>query len=301
MSKQKYYPFFEAILATILFGASTPLSKLLQAEIAPLLMSSLLFLGSGLSALLLKAIQYCGVQKNRTGEKLTRGDIPRLAIVVLTGGVAAPVVLIYSLKITPAATASLLLNFESVATILIAVLIFKEFLNKRTLIAIAAITGASFLLLWNPGGDWGLSIGILGILIACALWGVDNNFTRSIATSDPITIVLVKGFCAGTISLLLAFAFGSPSAVIEALILGCLSYGASTILFIFALRHLGAAKVGVFSGVAPFVGAGISFLLFREPLGILFYISSPVMLFGIFLIMAEEFQLYSKKDGTSET
>jgi drug/metabolite transporter (DMT)-like permease len=141
-------------------------------------------------------LQHLGGQAYKAGAQLTRHDVPWLVGAVFAGGVAAPIVLLFSLRNTPAATASLLLNFESVATTFIAALAFREAIGRRVWLAIALITAASALLSWTSNGQWGVSLGALGILAACALWGVDNNFTRNISAKDPFIIVIVKGLAA---------------------------------------------------------------------------------------------------------
>ncbi len=291
---KKYHPVFHAIIAAGLFGAGAPLSKLLQGEIqiAPILMASFLYLGCGFGLLPLCLFQNTVKPKKKAGAKLSKNDIPWLIGAILTGGVAAPVVLMYSLRVTPAAVSSLLLNFESVATTLIAIFMFGESPGKRILTAVGVITVACIILSWNINGGWSFSIGAIGVLGACGLWGLDNNFTRNISTKDPLIIVIIKGFSAGFLSLILAIGTGSPfpgpKSIFGAMVLGCLSYGMSTIFFIFALRNLGAVITGAFSGAAPFIGVIISFLLFKEPPGILFFIALPIMILGAFMILNEK-------------
>jgi drug/metabolite transporter (DMT)-like permease len=301
MFKENIYPKLQAALAAILFGASAPIAKLLLGDIEPVLLAALLYLGSGFGLLIFKAQQKFRV-KNATKEAgLSSKDLPWLVGAILAGGVVAPIILMISLKNTPAATASLLLNFEGVATSAIAVLVFKESLGKRIWAAIALITIASIILTWDAKGAWGLSVGALGVVIACAFWGMDNNFTRNISAKDPIAIVTIKGIVAGTVSLIIAFLSGSsiPSLkfVLAALILGFFSYGISIIMFIFAMRSLGAARTSAFFGSAPFIGAIISLFLFRELPGMNFILSIPVMVGGAVFILWEDHLHIHKHDG----
>ena len=199
----------QALLAALLFGASAPIAKVLLGDVQPIPLAGLLYLGSGISLLALKAWQRLVQKSQETEAGLTRPDIKWLVGAILTGGIAAPIVLLFSLRETPAATASLLLNFEGVATTLIAALIFKESIGRRAGWAILSITLASIVLSINPNQEWGFSIGALGVLTACLLWGLDNNMTCNISAKDPLIIVTVKGLVAGSFSLLLGAGLGN--------------------------------------------------------------------------------------------
>lgn len=283
------YPVVQAILAAALFGASAPLSKLLLGTSEPIPLAAFLYLGSGLGLLVLRAFQ-----KDRAREeaKLSGSDLPWLAGAILAGGVAAPIVLMFGLRHTPAATAALLLNFESVATTLIAALIFKEAVGRRVWWAIAAITAASILLSWETSGRWGVSVGALGVLSACILWGVDNNLVRAVSAKDPLAITTLKGLGAGAFSLALALILHNPFpgfvTIAQAMLLGSVSYGASIVLFVQAMRSLGAARTSALFGTAPFVGTILSFVLFRERPNVLFAVAAPLMVTGAALLLGEE-------------
>jgi drug/metabolite transporter (DMT)-like permease len=293
MSKKlKLAPMLTALLAALLFGASAPFSKLLLGDIQPLPLASLLYLGCGLGVLLFKLVQLPFRKSIQKEAPLVKKDIPWLIGIVLTGGVAAPVILMYSLQATPASTASLLLNFEAVATALIAALLFREALGKRIWIAIALITAACIILTWSNAGKWGFSPGMLGIICACLLWGMDNNLTRAVSSKDPLIITIIKGFGAGLVSLMLTFITGGsfPSLLNMgyALLLGAASYGISIVLFILSMRSMGAARTSAFFGTAPFIGALISVLLFGEAPALQFYLSLPLLMIGAVLILGEK-------------
>ncbi len=291
MSRQTL-PILQALLAAALFGASAPLAKLLLGQVEPIPLAGLLYLGSGLSALLLLAGQRATVGDRVLEAGLSRGDWPWLAGAVLAGGVLAPIVLLFSLQETAAATASLLLNFEGLATTLIAVFLFREAINRRIGWAIGLIAAASIILSWDNQGEWGFSLGAAGILLATALWGLDNNFTRQISAKNPLTIVGVKGLVAGSFSLLLGLVLGGQlpgwPTILGALLLGSVSYGLSIMLFILALRELGAARSSALFSTAPFIGALLSFLIFRDTLDVRYLLGLLVMLVGAYLLVGED-------------
>ena len=285
-------PILKALLAALLFGVSAPLAKALLGEVAPIPLAGLLYLGSGLAALAWLAVQ--SRQASTSEARLLRGDLPWLAGALLVGGVAAPIILMFSLQATPAATASLLLNFEGVATTLIAALAFREAIGRRVWGAIGLITLASMILSWESNGQWGLAPSALGILLACALWGLDNNFTRNISAKNPLTIVAWKGLGAGSFSVLLALLLGQPfpgvAVALRALLLGSVSYGLSIMAFILALRDLGAARTSALFSTAPFIGMTLAFALFREPFTVSFLLALPVMIAGTLLLVGEAHQ-----------
>jgi drug/metabolite transporter (DMT)-like permease len=226
----------------------------------------------------------------RVEARLSRGDIPWLGGALMAGGIGAPIILLLGLERTPASTASLLLNFEGVATTLIAITFFKESIDQRVAWAIGLVTLASIVLTWT-GGNWGFSLGALGIMGACFLWGLDNNFTRHISAKNPLVIVGIKGLGAGTFSLLLCLLIRqqlpTPAIVLLAMLLGSISYGISIQLFIAAMRSLGAARTSTLFGTAPFVGVMLSLVLLREKPQILFWAALPIMLAGAWLMLTE--------------
>jgi drug/metabolite transporter (DMT)-like permease len=296
MNRNHFYPIIQALIAALLFGASAPLAKLLLGEIEPVPLAAFLYLGSGIGLLVIKIIQNFRQRPVESEARIKRADIGWLVGAILAGGVAAPIVLLFSLQTTPAATASLLLNFEGVATTLIAALIFKEFISRHAWWAIFLITLSSIFLSLNLHASWGLSLGAVGIIAACILWGVDNNFTRNISAKDPIMIVTIKGLAAGSFSLGLAIILGNKLPVwgvmLGALILGFLCYGLSIVLFIRAMRGLGAARTSALFSTAPLAGMLLSFLLFQESLTWMFLIAIPLMIIGTVLLVNEKHEHY---------
>ena len=280
----------QALLAALFFGASAPISKLLLRDVPPVLIAAFLYLGSGTGISFVKLYQRFISNQKEAGIK--RPDIIWLAGAIVSGGILAPIILMVSLKNTPASTASLLLNFEGVGTTLIALFFFHESISRRALAAILAITLASIFLSTNFGSNWGMSLGAFGVLLACVLWGVDNNFTRNISAKDPLTIVAWKGLVAGTFSLVLGLLLGQklPALVtiLSILLLGFISYGLSTMLFIYSMRGLGAARTSALYGTAPLAGVLLSILIFKDPITLLFGIAAVLMVAGALLLANEE-------------
>lgn len=254
-----------ALASAALFGAAAPAVKPIAGNLNPILLAGLLYAGSFLGLLVATT-----VRGQASGEaRLRRGDIPTLGGAILTGGVMAPVLLIWGLSGLAASAASLLLAAEAVLTVLVAALLFREPVATRIWVAAALVLAASALLSWTPGLSIPVSLHALAVLAACLLWGLDNNLTSRIASADPYAIAMWKGLAAGGINTAIGVALG-PAALgaswLAALGIGAIGYGASLVLYVLALRHLGAARTAAHFGTAPFFGAAISIALLGEPL-----------------------------------
>jgi drug/metabolite transporter (DMT)-like permease len=291
MNKFRQYQMI-AILSAVLFGVSAPLSKVLLREIDPIPLAAFLYIGSGAGLWIFQRLERLIVKREHEEASLSKKDILWLVGAILSGGVIAPILLMFSLRITPASTASLLLNFEGVATALIAGLFFSEYIGKRVWISILLITLASILLSWNFTGQWRFSIGAIGIIFAGFCWGIDNNFTRNISSKNPVSIVIIKGFSAGFFSLFLSLLLKNSipdlKIILLSMLLGCLSYGFSLVLFVVAMRNLGSARTSAFFGTAPFIGAALSFILFKDTPNIMFIISLLLMIAGAVFLLKEK-------------
>lgn len=279
-----------AILAAALYALNAPASKLLLQNVRPTMMAGFLYLGAGLGMVLL------GLARSRTGHgkrelRLTKKDLPyTLGMVGLD--IAAPIFLMIGLTRTTAANASLLNNFEIVATSLIALLIFRERITRRLWIAIGLITLSSLLLSLEDAGSLQFSVGSLFVLLACVCWGMENNCTRCLSGSDPLEIVVVKGFGSGLGSVIIGLWLGEPLPmgmdILKTLLLGFVAYGLSITFYVYAQRDLGAAKTSAYYAVAPFIGMLLSFVIFRELPGALFFIALAIMIAGTWLVNREE-------------
>lgn len=277
-----------ALLAAVLFGASTPFAKLLLGEMRPVLLAGLLYLGSGLGLTLLFLLR----RGSASGEApLVRSDLPWLAGAVFFGGVLGPVLLMLGLKAAPASTASLLLNLEGVFTALLAWFAFRENFDRRIALGMLSIVAGGVLLSWQGSAAVSLPLGALAVAGACLCWGIDNNLTQKVSAGDPTQVAAIKGAVAGSVNLAVALSLGaalpSLSVIAGALLVGFLGYGLSLVLFVLALRHIGTARTGAYFSLAPFVGASVSLLLLHEPVGLLFFAAAALMAMGVWFHLTE--------------
>lgn len=271
---------FYAILAAALYALNAPVSKLLLTQIPSTMMAGLLYLGAGIGMFIIEKLH-----KNNQEQPLTKKELPfTIAMVILD--IAAPIFLMIGLTTCSAANASLLNNFEIVATSLIALFIFKETINKRLWLAIIFVTFSSILLSFEDMSSLAFSWGSLFVLLACICWGLENNCTRMLSSKNPAQIVIIKGLGSGFGSLLLSITIGESfngiGYIILALILGFVAYGLSIYFYIYAQRYLGAAKTSTYYAISPFIGAALSLIIFREFPSSIFIVALIIMAIGTY-------------------
>ena len=276
-----------ALLAAALYAVNIPLFKLLLAHVPPTMLAALLYLGAGLGLLVLGGVRRL-TGREKASERLTRAELPyTVAMVVLD--IAAPIFLMIGLGTATAENASLLNNFEIVATTLIAVVVFKETVSRRLWGAIGLVTFSCLVLSFEDMKSLTFSTGSLYVLLACVCWGFENNCTRNLSSKSTTEIVTIKGIGSGLGSLVIALAVGeawpAPGDASAALALGFVAYGLSINFYIRAQRDLGAAKTSAFYAVAPFIGVVFSVLVFREMPSASFFAALLIMVAGTWLMV----------------
>lgn len=286
MKDRKILALIQAVMAAVFYAINMPASKVLLNHIEPTMMAAFLYLGAGIGIGML----FISTPKARKGERLNRKDFPYVfGMVVLD--IIAPILLMIGLLHTNSSTASLLNNFEIVATSIIALFIFKETISKRLWVAISLVILSSCILSVDNASNFQLSWGSVLVLLAAFCWGFENNCTRKIASKDTYEIVAIKGIFSGLGSLIIALAIGERipkiGLIILALLLGFVAYGLSIFFYIRAQEGLGAARTSAYYAIAPFVGAALSFMFLREPLSLQYGIALLVMLAGSALVVLD--------------
>jgi len=276
-----------ALAAAVFYALNVPCSKLLLERIAPTYMAAFLYLGAGAGV----GIMYLFHHKHEpSAERLEKKDMPYTVGMVLLD-IVAPILLMLGVKLGTSANASLLGNFEIVATTLIALFIFKEKVSGNLWAAIGLITLSSIILSFGGKGSLTFSLGSLLVLGATACWGLENNCTRSISDKSTYQIVTIKGFGSGTGSLIVAVIIGEKlpeiKYILPAVVLGFVAYGLSIFTYIRAQKTLGAAKTSAYYAVAPFIGAFLSFMILHESLTIAYLIALAVMITGTVFVVSD--------------
>lgn len=272
------------IASALLFGAGTPIAKLLLDGVSPWLLAGLLYSGSGLGLGLYRVI------RRLPRVRLSRGELLPLAGAIFFGGMLGPVLLMFGLSNMPASGASLLLNAEGVFTALLAWFVFRENFDRRIALGMLAIVAGAVVLSVPGGVSLGTLWPALAVLGACLCWGIDNNLTRKVALNDATWLAAIKGSVAGPVNLALAFLLGAqlPAAgnIAAAMVVGFFAYGVSLVLFIVAMRHVGTARAGAYFSVAPFFGAALALAL-GEAITIPLVIAGLLMALGVWLHLTE--------------
>ena len=290
MKKTKSIGILLAILAAALYAVNSPFSKLLLDYMPPTLMAGLLYIGAGLGMGVIALVRR--VRKTNDAEKkITRADLPyTVAMIVLD--IAAPIFLLLGLSYTTAANASLLNNFEIVATALIALMIFKERISPRLWVGILFVTASCALLSFEDISSLDFSLGSLFILLACICWGVENNCTRRLSDKDPLEIVLLKGIFSGLGSVIIGLCLGERIgrvwSVIAVLAVGFVAYGLSIFFYVYAQRMLGAARTSAYYAIAPFIGTLLSLVIFRDMPHYTYFIALGLMVVGAWLCSSDK-------------
>ena len=277
-----------AILAAALYAVNIPLSKVLLQFVQPTMMAAFLYLGAGVGLFVY------GAAIKEKGEKLTKAELPyTVGMIVLD--IAAPILLMLGLQHTGSANASLLNNFEIVATSLIAFFAFREKLSKQLIAAIVMVTAASVTLSFEGAGSLQFNSGSLLVLAAACCWGLENNCTRMLSNKSSVQITTIKGVFSGIGSLIVALTVGEklPGIIwaLAVMALGFVAYGLSINFYIKAQKDLGAAKTSAYYSVAPFLGVLFGVLLLREELGIRFYLGLAIMIGATVLMVKDTISL----------
>ena len=285
-----------AILAAMFYAINIPISKILLTEVDAVMMAAFLYLGAGGGMFISRTIERIKNKKtveDRQAEALTKKELPYvIGMIVLD--IIAPILLMLGLTRTNSANASLLNNFEIVATSLIALWIFKEQISKKLWLAIGMVTVASVILSFEGVGAFVFNEGSLLVLGACVCWGFENNCTKNLSHKSSEEIVVIKGCFSGLGSLVVALAVGKnipdPMYIVAILLLGFISYGLSINFYIRAQKDLGAARTSAYYAIAPFLGVALSMTMLGERPGTQFYVALVIMLISTYIMTIDTMQ-----------
>jgi drug/metabolite transporter (DMT)-like permease len=292
-----------AFMSAALFGVSTPAAKVLLGSIDPAVLAGLLYCGAGLGVAIVRRLGRSVVSRSDAPEvALGRRELPWLAGAIVTGGILGPILLMTGLTRTDAATASLLLTLEGVATALMAWFIFHENFDRRIAVGMACLAAGAIALSWSGQPSLSGLLGPIAIVGACIAWGLDNNLTRKVSLADPLQIVEIKGLIAGPVNLVLGLIAGGQipgmTASLLAGLVGFLGYGVSLVLFVFALRHLGTARTGAYFSTAPFLGAIAALAFLQEPFTGQLALAGVLMGLGVWLHLSEHHEHHHVHEPT---
>ena len=289
MEKNKLKAIMFAFLAAVFYAINVPISKVLLQHVGPTTMAALLYLGAGIGIGMMSLFNKKDREK---AESLTKVDLPYIVGMIVLD-IAAPIFLMLGISYGSSANASLLGNFEIVATTVIALILFKEAVTKRLWLAIGLITLSSILLSFEGTDSFHFSYGSLLVIIATVCWGLENNCTRELSSKSTYQIVMLKGLCSGLGALVIALvkkeSFPGIGCIAIALALGFVAYGLSIFMYVRAQNVLGAAKTSAYYAVNPLIGALLAFVFLSESLSWMYVIALIVMVIGSALVVVDTF------------
>lgn len=289
-----------ALLAAALYAINSPFSKILLAYMPPTLMAGFLYMGAGVG--MVGIAWGRRIRKTaKTEARLTKAELPYTVAMILLD-IAAPVCLLLGLESTTAANASLLNNFEIVATAIVAFLLFKERISPRLWLGIAFVTLSCAVLSFEDVASLQFSYGSLFVLLAGLCWGFENNCTRKISSKDPLQTVLLKGVFSGLGSVTIGLAAGERItalwSVFAVLGVGLVAYGLSIFFYVHAQRILGAARTSAYYAVAPFIGTLLSLVIFRQAPPYTYFIGLALMAVGAWASASDKPLFPAKRGGS---
>lgn len=289
MEKNKLKAIMFAFLAAVFYAINVPISKVLLQHVGPTTMAALLYLGAGIG---IGMISLFNKKDREKAESLTKAELPYIVGMIVLD-IAAPIFLMLGISYGSSANASLLGNFEIVATTVIALILFKEAVTKRLWVAIGLITLSSILLSFEGTDSFHFSYGSLLVIMATVCWGLENNCTRELSSKSTYQIVMLKGLCSGlgalVISLIKKESFPGFGYIAIALALGFVAYGLSIFMYVRAQNVLGAAKTSAYYAVNPLIGALLAFVFLSESLSWMYVIALIVMAIGSALVVVDTF------------
>lgn len=289
MEKNKLKAIMFAFLAAVFYAINVPISKVLLQHVGPTTMAALLYLGAGIGIGMMSLFNKKDREK---AESLTKAELPYIVGMIVLD-IAAPIFLMLGISYGSSANASLLGNFEIVATTVIALIPFKEAVTKRLWVAIGLITLSSILLSFEGTDSFHFSYGSLLVIMATVCWGLENNCTRELSSKSTYQIVMLKGLCSGlgalVISLIKKESFPGFGYIAIALALGFVAYGLSIFMYVRAQNVLGAAKTSAYYAVNPLIGALLAFVFLSESLSWMYVIALIVMVIGSALVVVDTF------------
>lgn len=276
-----------AFLAAVFYAINVPISKVLLQHVGPTTMAALLYLGAGIGIGMMSLFNRKDREK---AESLTKAELPYIVGMIVLD-IAAPIFLMLGISYGSSANASLLGNFEIVATTVIALILFKEAVTKRLWLAIGLITLSSILLSFEGTDSFHFSYGSLLVIMATVCWGLENNCTRELSSKSTYQIVMLKGLCSGLGAMVIALikreSFPGIGYIAIALALGFVAYGLSIFMYVRAQNVLGAAKTSAYYAVNPLIGALLAFVFLSESLSWMYVIALIVMVIGSALVVVD--------------
>ncbi len=203
-------------------------------------------------------------------------DRQRLIAIALLGAGLAPILYWVGLAATSGSEAAMLMNVETVFTLLLAVAVLRERAGGPEVACVLGIVAGAVILTTNLGlaVQPAHLVGNLLLIGGTALWAIDNNISTGLSRRhSPAAVAAWKNILGGGLVVVVAAAAGAelarvPSHLWGLFLAGGVGTGVSLTLFYVALRHIGAYRTSAIFGLGGIVGAAAAFFLLDERLSL---------------------------------
>ncbi|MBV9667567.1 MAG: DMT family transporter [Nitrososphaeraceae archaeon] len=303
--------FIAALIAAALFGSVSTIAKPVLYKINPFLLSSLVYLISSIPFSLMVLLRnntpsssssLLPLQTESSSSKRSCYTYIILITTSIIGAAIAPAMFFFGLRQTTASDTSLLANGETIFSIILAILFFKEKLTPLGYLAALIVLGGLVVVTTNLQVHSSLlkmNFGNVLVLGATALWGLDNNICRIIITDrmDIARLVQLKSLIGGAVLFTFAaFVFHIPLLSIgvigaglpQIVLLGVVGFGTSLYLFLISMQRIGIIKSTLVLTFSSVFGLAFASLLLGEVISTYQIIAIVVMIIGIYLINMEK-------------
>lgn len=284
--------FLSAIIAAALFGSVSTVAKPILSDISPILLSTLVYLIAGLT--------FTPVAHRSPARKTPPKYYALVVISGIVGAALAPVMFFIGLQHTTATDSSLLVNGETVFSILFALLLFKEKIKPPVYVAIFLILAGVFIVTTNfrfGESIFDLNSGDVLIIAATMIWGLDNNVNKIITRHINVSkLVQLKSLIGGGISLLVVFILGiplviQPEQIIPILIVGVFGFAISLFLYLHAIKRIGVVKASSLLSLSAVFGLTFAAIFLGEPVSIYQIVAVAVMFIGVYIMYRYEVKM----------
>lgn len=312
--KNKHIGYLSAIIAAILFGSVSTITKPVLEDLNAFSVSSLTYIIAGLS--LVPFLKFSSTNSNsnpnsnnntiestentlnnviKWTNKNNKKNYSLLLLTSLCGAVIAPILFFYGLSNTSASDSSILINGEILFSILLAIVFFNEKLIKREIIAVILVLFGIVILTTNmqfSNSFLELNIGNILIVGATLFWALDNNISKIISKTIHIPkIIVLKSLIGGSLLFMLTMViFGIEEFEVDIfhisylVFAGSMGFGVSLFFFLNSLKRIGTVKTMLLFSTSSIFGMIFATIFLNENITIYQIIAVAVILSGCYLV-----------------
>ena len=313
--KNEHIGYVSAIIAAILFGSVSTITKPVLEDLNAFSVSSLTYIIAGLTIVPFLKFSFTNdnpttniknfepdstLNKKRKWTNNNKKNYSLLLLTSLCGAVIAPTLFFYGLSNTSASDSSILINGEILFSILLTIVFFNEKLIRREILALILVlagililtTNMQFLSLSNSLLQFNL--GNILIVGATLFWALDNNISKIISKTIHVPkIIVLKTLIGGLILFILfIFIFGINDLIDTITILhipylvfaGSMGFGASLFFFLHSLKRIGTVKTMLLFSTSSIFGMIFAIVFLNESVTIYQIFAIGAILFGCYLV-----------------